>query len=202
MQDLKERLIYHSIRKAVINKGYKFFDNGQFNLNIIGIRRDVNENNLFDDLLTVLYLDANSTQHIEIFNITTDPGRYWLKNPMTPTGTAILKEGQYRGAYILGKHRGKYEALVQNLPVEVYRDNDKNEVVNYGSTTTEKGHFGINIHRSNPKGSSYLVDRWSAGCQVFKGYFQYMRFMKLVNLSAKRWSNRFTYTLINEKDLI
>ena len=202
MQDLKERLLYHSIRKAVINKGHKFFDNGKFNLNIIGIRRDVNQANLFDDLLTVLYIDKDFIQRVEIFNITTDPGRYWLKNPMTPTGTAILKEGQYRGAYVIGKHRGKYYALVQNLPVEVYRDNDKNKVVNYGSSVTEKGHFGINIHRSNPKGSSYLVDKWSAGCQVFQGYFQYMRFMKLINTSADSWGNRFTYTLINEKDLI
>ena len=40
-------------------------------------------------------------------------------------GTAILVPGQYRGAYKIGFHKGKYKALVQAKPVKLYIDNDK-----------------------------------------------------------------------------
>ena len=31
-----------------------------------------------------------------------------------------------------------------------------------------KGFMGLIFHRSNPYTESYYVDKWSAGCQVFK----------------------------------
>ena len=64
-----------------------------------------------------------------------------------------------------------------------------------------KGFFGINIHRSNPYTESYLVDRWSAGCQVFKRVKDYNEFLELCKSSALIYGNSFTYTLITEKEL-
>ena len=62
--------------------------------------------------------------------ITTDPGLYWLENPMNVDGTAILAPGQYRGAYRIGKHRDDYQAVVQTGgEVAVYRDDDRNALL-------------------------------------------------------------------------
>ena len=46
------------VEKAVKSKGYKWFENGDYNLNIVGIRNSSTNNeitNKFDDLLTVSY---------------------------------------------------------------------------------------------------------------------------------------------------
>ena len=63
------------------------------------------------------------------------------------------------------------------------------------------GYFGINIHRSNPYTESYLVNKWSAGCQVFKRIADYDEFINLCQQSAALYGNAFTYTLVTEKDL-
>jgi hypothetical protein len=65
--------------------------------------------------------------------------------------------------------------------------------------TKETGWFGINIHKSGR--SSTRVDKWSAGCQVFKNDSDYKSFMQTVNEAAKRLGNTFTYTLINSTDV-
>ena len=45
------------------------------------------------------------------------------------------------------------------------------------------------------------VNSYSAGCQVFKNASDFKDFMKLVNKSADKFGNSFTYTLINEGDI-
>jgi hypothetical protein len=185
-------------------KGYKFFDtpDKKLNLNLIGVRRDNQGTNTFDDFLLVMYREEDLMVSNR-YQITTDPGKYWLKNPTNPKGTAVLVPGQYRGTWQLGKHQGKYEALVQRKPVKVYRDNNKDDIIDYNniSTIVDEGYFGINIHRSNPYDQSYVVNKWSAGCQVFKKVQDYDNFIKLCGESAKVYGNSFTYTLIDEKDL-
>ena len=73
----------------------------------------------------------------------------------------------------------------------------------YNSMTTmiNEGYFGINIHRSNPYDESYAINKWSAGCQVFKKVEDYNSFIETCKESAKIYGNSFTYTLIEEKDL-
>ncbi len=193
-----------NIQSYFEEQGYKFFDTPgkKLNINIIGVRRDNTGTNTFDDFLLVMYRDKDSitTQRYEI---TTDPGKYWLLNPLNPKGTAVLAPGQYRGTWQLGKHQGKYEALVQRKPVKVYRDNNKNDTIDYNgiATLVDEGYFGINIHRSNPYDQSYVINKWSAGCQVFKRVEDYNNFIHLCKDSAAIYGNSFTYTLITEKDL-
>ena len=62
--------------------------------------------------------------------------------------------------------------------------------------------FGINIHRSRKYGEADLVNSYSAGCQVFKNTNDFNDFMKLIQKSADKFGNAFTYTLINEGDLL
>jgi len=199
-----ELLTPDNIKSYFAAKEYKFFDtpDRKLNINIIGVRRDNQGSNTFDDFVLVMYREEELMIGHR-WQATTDPGKYWLMNPMNPKGTAVLVPGQYRSTWQIGKHQNNYEALVQRKPVKVYRDNNKDEIIDYNSITTlvDQGYFGINIHRSNPYTESYVVNKWSAGCQVFKKIDDYKKFMELCRDSAKIYGNSFTYTLIDEKDL-
>jgi hypothetical protein len=46
------------------------------------------------------------------------------------------------------------------------------------------------------------VDDWSHGCQVFKRVADFNEFMLLAKKAATFHGNRFTYTLIESKDLV
>ena len=199
-----EKLINTRNLRSLMNKeGYTFFDgNKKFNLNLIGIRRDNAGTNKFDDFMVVLYKSEGLKEVCKIYPITTDPGEHWLKHPINPKGTAVLVPGQYRGTWKLGKHQNNYEALVQRKPVKVWRDNNKDEVIDYQQLKlVNEGYFGINIHRSNPYTQSYLVNRWSAGCQVFQKIEDYKEFMELCKNSSALYGNSFSYTLVTEQDL-
>lgn len=184
-------------------KGYALFtpDNKNYNLNIVGIRSENPQSNSFDDKLVVFWWYKGFFNSY-CFEITTDPGRHWLLNPMNPNGTAILKEGQYRGVYEIGLHQGRYKALIQRGSLKVYRDRDKDSALDMIDNTVEQGrNFGINIHHAALDGDTISVERWSAGCQVFKNYFDFQIFMSICERAANIWGNKFTYTLLLEKEL-
>ena len=194
------------IRRALEHKGYKFFENGDYNVNIVGIRNSLTKNqvtNRFDDLITVCYKVGGEWNYHE-FDCTTDPGTHWVENCMIPEkGVAILKEGQYRGSHKIRKHQGRYEALGQCRPVTVYRDNNRDDVYNLNTEKTDTGLFGINIHRATKYAGkkSTQVDKWSAGCQVIASNDDWTKFMKIMRKARDTWSNSFTYTLIESKDI-
>ncbi len=176
--------------------GHTIFTTGEYNLNIIGLRTVDMTPNLFNDWLYVVYKDE-SDQWVELrYQITTDPGLYYLNNPMNVKGTAILKAGQYRSSHKLGLHRGQYDALVQRGRVTVYRDNNKDDV--YDMDSEDTGYFGINIHRSNSKRESTQVNKWSAGCQVFANPNEFAMFIDLCKRASQTWGPSFTYTLIED----
>jgi hypothetical protein len=190
------------VKQVLESKGYAFFTNGVYNLNIIGIRNPNLVANSFDDTMVVIY-KIGGEWITKVYPITTDAGTYWLKNTLSNKGTAILVPNQYRGVYSIDLHNNKYLALCQrNGKVEVYRDNDKDLILDMDSTKIEKGMFGINIHRSNPFSESLKVDKFSAGCQVFKRVKDFNEFMKICQKSKALWGNSFTYTLIKESDLL
>lgn len=191
-------------QKVMAKKGYAFFTDGEYNLNIIGVRHDgTSVTNHFDDALVVIYNTQVDKLKKLIFKITTYPGKKAMEHPMSVKGTAILKEGQYRGAYKIGYHKGQYQALVQNAPLPVYRDGNRDNKFDLNPTAIDKGVFGINIHKAGSSAiGSTLVDGWSYGCQVFSSAADFNTFMTLVRKSAKLYGDKFTYTLINEKDLM
>ena len=198
---LKNEIVANKVQSVLEKKGFAFFTRGDYNLNIVGVRSNNRIANKFDDNLLCLYRDKGKWV-VDDYTITTDAGTHWLKNPMNDKGCAILKANQYRGCYQLGLHRGDYNALVQRGAVEVYRDNNKDNFHDLDESTLDKGYFGINIHRSNPKTESIQVNKWSAGCQVFKNKSRYDKFISTCKKSSEMWGNSFTYTLINKKELI
>ena len=178
------------LKATLAAKKYAFFEGGEYNLNIIGIRNSSTGNkvtNAFDDKLVVAYQVAGAWV-IKEYPITTDNGG----------GTARLVCNQYRGSHAIGLHQGKYEALKQCGPVTVYRDFTKDGI--YQTDKTETGVFGINIHKAGV--DSTRVDDWSHGCQVFKRVADFNEFMLLAKKAAALHGNRFSYTLIESKDLV
>ena len=178
------------LKATMAAKKYAFFEGGEYNLNIVGIRNSSTGNkvtNAFDDLLVVAYQVAGAWV-IKEYPITTDNGG----------GTARLVCNQYRGSHAIGLHQGKYEALKQCGPVTVYRDFTKDGI--YQTDKTETGVFGINIHKAGV--DSARVDDWSHGCQVFKRVADFNEFMLLAKKAAALHGNRFSYTLIESKDIV
>ena len=183
------------IKQALFQRGYRLATR-PYELNIVGLRTNYSQPNTFDDVLAVCYTDASGNWQLHRWSCTTDPGTYWLQNPMNPQGTAVLKPGQYAGCYAMGLHRGKYTALVQVKPVTVLRDADRNGSPNYNTSSQQTGMFGINIHRANQQGTTKLVDRYSAGCQVFANAEDFAQFLGLCQEHRQRYGNSFTYTLL------
>jgi len=194
------------IESAVKSKGYKWFENGDYNVNIVGIRNSETKNkvtNKFDDCITVSY-KKNGEWKFYCFECTTDPGTHWVENIMRKEGVAVLKEGQYKGSHKIRKHQGRYEALGQQRPVTVYRDANKDGTYDLSDDNTQTGLFGINIHRATKYAGkkSSQVDKWSAGCQVIAANDDWTLFMKIMRKARDTWSNNFTYTLIESKDIV
>jgi len=154
---------------------------------LIGIRANNYIPNTFCD--TFILVNNNVLTQ---YSSTTRPGGYYLLHLLNPNGAAVLKEGQYVDTWTLGLHRGKYKAWVQAKPVTVYRDQDLDMLAEEGGKE-DKGLFGIDIHRSNEFTISKLVDKYSAGCQVFADPKNFSNFIELSEQTKQKF---FTYTLL------
>ena len=184
---------------AVKRLGYDVFeqDNKPFNLNIIAIRSNSPEADVFNDRMHICWKYKGEWTDFN-FPVTCDSGLFWLKNPMSNMGTAIVKEGQYKGLWKTGLHRGKYFALVQKKPVTVIRDYNKDGVLNYDSGREETGLFGINHHRGNANRESFKVGKWSAGCIVTAHPRIFEIEMEIYREAAAIWGDSFSFTLIKK----
>jgi hypothetical protein len=177
--------------------GFKIFQDGAYDLNIIGVRNLENNANQYDDKLHVCYLSEDGKWREDIFQVSTDAGRYWLEKKDYKDCAVYKHPQQARGAYKVGKHRGKYDALVQCRPVFFWRDGNKDEKADY-SGQVHKGMIGLNIHRSSIHDSDE-VDRYSAGCIVFSKMDEWKSFMELVHKQKTIMGyHTFTFTLIAE----
>jgi len=193
--------------------GYRYFENEPFDLNLVGIRSNDLSANRFNDLFCLFYV---SDMQMEFFQTacTTDPGLYYRENPMNVEGTALMTPGQHRGAYRRGKHRGKYEALVQAKPLPHYRvDPDfwersimDDSALNYNESlllmTVHEKMIGMNIHRASELSRSTRVGKWSAGCQVIADPDIFRLIIRLCDKQIKAGRGEtFTYTLITEDQI-
>jgi hypothetical protein len=178
------------VEQAVKSLGYKWYEKGDFNLNIVGIRNSSTGKkvtNRFDDTICVSYKENGEWKHFS-WAITTDNGE----------GSARLVEWQYTSCFMVRKHRGLYDALCQYRPLRVYRDfNLKDGTYDESKIYTDAQ--GINIHMAGE--DSNFVNNWSEGCQVFKRKKDFLEFMKIVKKSLEFYPNSFTYTLIGSKDI-
>lgn len=177
MEINKEKII-----EVFKKKKYKIEDNM-----IIGIRFDYSGN--FNDLIIVIKGDE-----CHQFKATTTAGLYYLNNPLSKNGTALLIEGQHLNAFKLGKHQGKYDALVQNKTLPIYRDDNKNNTPDFKGLITNEL-IGLNIHHAGE--DSKVIGKWSAGCQVIANIEDWMSFYYIVKTFKQ---STFNYTLLNAND--
>ena len=180
-------------------KGHKVFDDPRgHDLNLVGIRTADMTANRFNDWLVAFYWFDDAWTSFG-FHATTDPGTYWRENPDNVKGTAIVKPGQYRKAYKIGRHKN-YKALRQVGDLTVYRDANRDNVLDTVGMPEETGVFAINIHRANELRPSVQVDKWSAGCQVVRDPDQFQFLLTLCDRAAELYGDFFTYTLLTEED--
>ena len=196
------QIFVNRAKKACSDKGYAFFESGDYNLNIIGVRNDSGKADTFDDNLNVIYR-VDGKWIVDAYAATTEPGTSILQRPIEKNGTAILMPNQYRGAYKIDTHGGKrkYKAVCQrNAPVQVWRDDNRDRNPDYKGAIY-KGMFGINIHRQWGSDDREYTGGVSAGCQVFQSSKDFYEFMETCQVAADDWGNKFTYTLLDERDL-
>jgi len=196
----KKKVNIRGLVRQLKRKGYKIFSR-PYELNIVGVRADSTIPDKFDDLIYVFWKDNKNKWIGKAYPATTDPGTYWLKNPMHEKGSAILKEGQYLDTWIKRLHgtKSRYLALGQEKPVTVYRDYDRNAILDFYNGNEHTGKFGINIHRASVNGKNLTIGKNSAGCQVFQNADDFNEFMKMVDKQKDLYGNKFTYTLIDER---
>jgi len=155
----------------------------------IGKRSPERQANKFDDTFYLCRAKNGNFEIIDSYPITTDPGTYYLQHPMRPEGCAIMEEGIYVDAYARGLHF-KREALVQVGKIKVYRDNDKDNILDMDPETLQEGLFAINIHEQFQVDDVIGAD--SAACWVFFKKADLQRVLKIVDASGQK---RFTLIL-------
>lgn len=175
------------------DNGHKVFDNDSkpYNLNIIGVRSNNRVPEKFDDTLYVIWKYKRKWNMLSM-EMTTDPSVYYLKNPLSVQGTAIMIPNQYFHVYQLGITKGK-ECLRQIEAIKFWRDNDKDNVADETNNIINEIIYA-HIHRAGH--DSTLIGKWSAACQVVANDNNFEHFMDLCKKSVKYWGNKFTYTLI------
>ena len=121
----------HLVVAAMERKGYQV-DRGPGEVNIVyveGMNPDgtanADEANKWNDLRLLIRFEGGAPRIIGEWAATTEPGRYWTENPMSPLGAARIEFGQYK-SWQVGMHRNNHEALVQTGgEVTVCRDLNK-----------------------------------------------------------------------------
>jgi hypothetical protein len=194
-----ENITIDRLVRAYNNKNYKL-TYGIYQSNIFGIRANSGATNKFDDIIGILRMNNGGVRETLLCNATTDPGIYFLENPMNVKGTAILIPGQYLCSHKVGLHKGNYRALVQCGKLRVWRDNDKDG--EYDQTMPQdSNNDGINIHHAGIDSS--IINKWSAGCQVVAKISEFDSFMSQIDDHLyNKWSEFFDYTLFEQSDVL
>lgn len=192
---------YEKVKAVLLEKGFKFFEGANYNLNLIGVRNTFDQDaNTFNDLFLVAFRVNGHAQLLQ-FACTTDPGTYYRENPANVKGTGILPLGQHLGLWKLGLHKNQYPALVQANPVALIRDNNQDAHLDLDAPLAAPEMAGINCHHGADNGVSKIVGKWSAGCQVLASAAHHAQLIGLANKAASIYGDGFSYTLIEDKDL-
>ena len=139
---------YDELQAMCAKNGYKFFDQGAYNLNIIAERTKACFDNGFTDRLHIAYRVGTKEKRVTTLLWTTCAGTlglYGVFNPITTAGrnvktgkvevvkgVAVMKKGQYSGCYVFHdnySNKYKYPYFEQVGPVQVYRDGKIDHII-------------------------------------------------------------------------
>lgn len=126
---------------------------------------------------------------------TTRPGLYYTVNPMNGKDTCSIYPSQYINCFQTGIYK-TYTAIRQIMPIKYYVDDNKDAYHDDSEKKTQIAMRCTHIHKAGR--ASLLVDRWSAGCQVFANEADFNTFMKIVNKKGSGVNKDvYTYTLFD-----
>lgn len=177
-------------------KSLPTYNRGKGNALIIGVQSKIQGDDSFNDKFYV-YNDAD--KFVIATTGTTNCGQSALKNygKFGLKGAAVWKTNQfYEGLYRLGFHKGKMPALIQQKPIALFRDSDKDNI------PEQEGIEFNDIIGANFHGVSYNIDsdklinqigEWSYACPVCNN----MRHYRSIINFAKKYSF-IDYCLLNE----
>jgi len=193
---------YDQVKGMYLQKGYQFFEGGQYHANLCGFRnKDLTTVDQFNDWLGVAYQDEFLNKHFLIFSGTTKPGLTSLAGaPMNPKGTFILAPGQHLKAWKVDYHHAndpakRYEAFVQSGPgvFKGWRDSDQDGKFDFdGMLYTDVS--GLNGHRAGVNDTT-KVGSYSYACQVWKDDKEHQISLSIAKRCAELYGNTFNYTL-------
>jgi len=185
---------FDSIRQRVLDLGYKFFDNGDYNLNHIWVRTSEEITNKFDDVYYCLYYINNEPQILSI-PCTTKPG----KNNII---TYMLLPGQYSQAWrfsngiSLSRYPFTFPHFRQIKNLKCWKvfpggNIDKSNIIIDNQNHT---HWHA---MSNPGRSGYNVNNWSEECMGAESPF-FNKIIELTNKALPIYGSVFTGTIIEK----
>lgn len=193
-------LTYDKLMSIYKSKGFIWQDKAGM-MNIGGVRSNDKTPDVFNDFLFAAYKDENGVNNVSVMPGTTDPGTYWLKNPMNPGGCFVLCPGQYPQSHTPGLHRGT-TALVQVGCLTGWRDKNKDGIVDEGGETITGADYGVNIHSMGERLT--VIYNWSAGCQG-ASISDILHLVTLVKKQVAAWpecGECIDYTLLKEDDFV
>lgn len=205
---------FKELTEAYERMNYKFFSKGSYNPNFWGIRSLDSKSNKFDDIGGVTFYESLNKPIVLAFPMTSDPGKYWLQNPLNKNGCAILIPGQYEESHALGVHGrsgpNPYKAFEQVNKMMYVRDNDRNDTLDfslYRDPVKRRIHaffdnIKSNIHRASALKIVQFVERYSAACQVYQNVKDFDKLIQVMEFSIRKgYPNRVTYTLFEENEV-
>lgn len=122
------------------------------NVNIWVIRNSQRRAGKFDDLQIVFWKDCLTGEWIyDMYNVTCDPSDLALEQMKNPNGTAVLSYGFHKSKWKIGYHKGRLDhpALVQVKPLLVYRDNNKDKMIDIPNLNNVNVAQTIEIKKEN-----------------------------------------------------
>jgi len=192
-------MTYLEIRALYQQHGYRFYE-GPYNVNNYARRnKDLTTVDKFNDIRGIAYQDAFGNQINLEWAATTKPGLKPLSGgAMNPNGVAIIMPGFYEKCWIIGKHKGQYDALVQNGSgvFKVWRDNDKDGNFDFsGKIYTDVS--GLNDHTTKEHQINN-VGGFSEGCMVTQDDKEHQIKMAICQRAAELYLNSFSFALFQD----
>jgi len=172
-------------------RGFEIYSR-PYELNIVSLR---NKDYTFTDEIHVFYKINARNWNYHIYEGITDSATIWQGIPPFPKTPLLLKEGQYKNAYKIGRHKGKDIALVQVKPVTVLKG--FNRVPPFTTGTVLNGLFGIDIITIADTTGDIKVAKEDEGCQVVLSNESFQEFMESCIKHQQLYGNEFSYTLID-----
>jgi hypothetical protein len=180
---------YIAIKLLYKSNGYEFLEKG---INVFGIRSKDRTVDKWNDVLGIAY-----DNKVIAVSGTTDPGASPLSKTegVNKNGIFILQPGFYKNCLQKGKHKGKYNALVQFGSVfRGWRDADRDGQLDMvGQIWTDVQ--GLNFHTTRWDKQVMRVGDFSEACQVCEVATEYDLIMDVVYASTQ---SLFNYALFDE----